>query len=84
MDLVDQGVREIMGAVFGVNPKSIDATASPDTIEIWDSLRHLNLILALEEHFNIQFTLDEVEVMDNYNLIVTLVSQHTNHNSNHG
>ena len=35
--------------------------ASPETIPTWDSLQHLNLVLALEEEFRIQFTPEEVE-----------------------
>lgn len=35
--------------------------SSPDTIPTWDSLQHLNLVLALEQEFRIQFTPEEVE-----------------------
>jgi acyl carrier protein len=76
MNSVEQGVREVMAAVFDVSPNSIDVTASPDTLEKWDSLQHLNLILALEERFGIQFSLDEIAAMNGYGPIVALVSQY--------
>jgi len=76
MEMVDKSVREIMGIVFRVDPQVIDASASRDTIESWDSLHHINLILALEEHFDIQFSLDDVERMDSFRSIVDLILAH--------
>ena len=35
--------------------------SSPETIPTWDSLQHLNLVLALEQEFRIQFTPEEIE-----------------------
>ncbi|MGH7961812.1 MAG: acyl carrier protein [Candidatus Binatia bacterium] len=76
VDHVDKGVREVMAAIFNLAPQSIDATASPATIEVWDSMQHLNLVLALEEHFGVQFSIDEVATLNNYPAIVTVISQH--------
>jgi len=44
----------------------ITATASSKTLEKWDSIAHMNLMLALEESFAIQFT--DAEIMDNRSL----------------
>lgn len=49
-----------MAAVLGVAADEIGAEASPATIESWDSLKHMNLILALEEEFGIEFSDDQV------------------------
>lgn len=73
LEMVDKSVREIMSIIFKVDPWSIDASASRDTIESWDSLHHINLILALEERFDIQFSLDDVEMMDSLGSIVALI-----------
>ncbi|MGH9896176.1 MAG: acyl carrier protein [bacterium] len=72
---VEQELREIMGSVFGIDPRQVLDNSSPDSIETWDSLGHLNLILALEEHFRIQFTLDEVETMSSYAYIRSVVAR---------
>jgi len=34
---------------------------SVDTVEKWDSLQHLNLVLVLEEEFNISFSDQEIK-----------------------
>lgn len=40
-----------------------DTTA--DDVEDWDSLSHIELIVALEKHFNIRFRSDEIQTFSN-------------------
>jgi acyl carrier protein len=49
--------------VFGVPKDQIDPASSPQTIETWDSMQHLNLVLALEERFGLQLSPEEIEQM---------------------
>jgi len=49
--------------------------ASSDNIENWDSLRHLNLILALEEEFGVSIPDDEVGNLVNYKLIQITINE---------
>ena len=42
---------------------SRDLTAND--IDEWDSLTHINLIVAIEKEFDISFTLDELEQQNN-------------------
>jgi acyl carrier protein len=55
-------VRGIAADVLQVNHGSLSADSSPQSVESWDSVQHLNLVLALEEQFGVQF---EPEEMDN-------------------
>ena len=48
--------------------------ASSDNIENWDSLRHLNLILALEEEFGVSIPDEEVGNLVNYKLIELIIN----------
>ena len=50
----------IVSQVMDVPLEEVDETSSPDTVEDWDSLRHMNLILALEEEFDITFSDEEI------------------------
>ena len=63
-----------MGDVFNIGVDSINNDSSPDNIENWDSLKHMNLIVALEEEFEVEF--DDEEIVDsmNYALILNIVS----------
>ena len=55
-------VFKIVSQVMGEPVEQLSEDSSPDTVENWDSLKHMNLILALEEEFNTIF-LDE-EIID--------------------
>lgn len=68
-------IKEIMGDVFEINPNQITNDSSPSTIQSWDSLRHINLIVALEEEFNIKFTDEDILQMLNFELIVIIVNE---------
>lgn len=48
---VEDQVREIIANVFNCPLASVGADASSETIDGWDSLHHLNLVLAVEERF---------------------------------
>jgi acyl carrier protein len=57
------GVRRIFADVFQLPLEQIAPHSSPETIPAWDSLQHLNLVLALEEEYHVQFTPEEIERM---------------------
>jgi acyl carrier protein len=71
-----QEVRDVMAAVFVVAPADVGEDASPETIESWDSLRHLSLILALEERFGISLSIDEITSLGDFLSVVAAVSRH--------
>ena len=68
-------ILEVMSSVFEVELTSLNEESSIDNIENWDSLRHLNLILALEEEFNITIPDEEVGDLVNYKLIKLVVNE---------
>ncbi len=49
-----------------------DATTAAD-IEDWDSLEHINLIVALEEEFGMKFTMGEITGMKDVGESVDLI-----------
>ncbi|HEX5909681.1 MAG TPA: acyl carrier protein [Thermoleophilaceae bacterium] len=51
-------VREVVGQVFGLSPADIADDASIETVEGWDSLHHMELMLELEMRFGVQMTTD--------------------------
>ena len=67
--MVDK-VKQIMAQVFEVPLDTVPDDASPDTIKSWDSLRHMNLVLAMEEEFGVQFTDEQIVQMLSLELIV--------------
>ena len=58
-----------MSAVFEISTGEINDESSPDTIESWDSLKHMNMVVALEEEFKVKFTDDNITELINMKLI---------------
>lgn len=67
-------IKQVMSVVFEIPTELITDDASSDTIENWDSLRHLNLILALEEEFGVTIPDEEVGNLVNYKLIELVIN----------
>jgi acyl carrier protein len=68
-------VRNIASDIFGVPADKITAGSSPETIENWDSMQHLNLVLAIEEKFGVQLEPEDIEKMKTIGAVVTLVEK---------
>ena len=71
----EQKLKQIISSVFKVDISSINNGTSPDSIESWDSLNHLNLVLALEEAFQVTFTEEQTVEILNYELIVETLKE---------
>ena len=71
---LEDRIKNIMSAVFEIPEEQIKDNSSPDTIESWDSLKHMNLIIALEEEFEVEFTDNEILEMMNYSLIKAIIT----------
>lgn len=69
-------VLKIMADVFKVDVIEISSEIKPGMIEQWDSLRHLLLIVKLEEEFKIRFTDNElIGLKDLDSIIVTVTNK---------
>ena len=68
-------IMSVMSIVLEVPVEDLNEDSSSDTVGNWDSLRHLNLILALEDEFEITIPNEEVGNMVNYKLIELLVDE---------
>ena len=66
-------IRSVASDIFSLPASSITEQSSPESIEAWDSTQHLNLVLALEEKFNIQLSPEEIEQMRSIGNIAQIV-----------
>jgi acyl carrier protein len=60
---IAEKVRLIAADLFHLAPEQIGERSSPEQIEAWNSVQHLNLILALEGEFNLYFEPEEIDQM---------------------
>jgi acyl carrier protein len=64
---------EIFKIVFSDPHLSVGAATSASDIAEWDSLAQITLLMSMEQTFEIQFSLDEVEDLQNVGEIVELI-----------
>ena len=76
--MLSEQIVRIVSDIFAVPVPELRADSSPDNVANWDSLRHLNLVLALEQEFAIQFTPEEIEQLLSVELIEMLVAEKMN------
>jgi len=66
-------IQSLAADILTVPRDQITLDASPETVATWDSLQHLNLVLALEQAFAVSFEPEEIDQMKTMRQIVTLV-----------
>jgi len=71
---MEEKIKQTMAAVFSIDVSEISDNASPEIIENWDSLRHMNLLVALEEEFKIEFTDNEIVAVINFLSLKTIIN----------
>ena len=66
---MEDRVYKVISETFGVPTKILADDSGPDNIKSWDSLGHINLVLALEAEFNVTVSPDEAAEMLSVGLI---------------
>jgi len=66
---VKDRIFRIVSDVCGVPVDTITEDSSPDTIETWNSLSHIHLVLALESEFSIDISPEDALEMLSVGLI---------------
>ena len=60
--------------VFDDDTIEVQDETTADDIEDWDSLEHINLVVAVEDVFHIKFNMGEVSKFKNVGEMVDLIS----------
>jgi acyl carrier protein len=70
---MDEKIKAVMAKAFDVPIEHITDDSDQDTIENWDSLHHMKMIVFLEREFNITIPDDMVGNMISYKLINSVI-----------
>ena len=68
----------VFKTVFGQENIRISRQTTSQQIENWDSLRHIQLITAVETDFKIKFKLRELMALKSVGDMIDLIDSHTN------
>lgn len=66
---------EIFQDVFDDSSIHVTETTTAEDIEDWDSLEHINLVVAIENHFGIKFNMNQVTSMKNVGEMVDIIME---------
>jgi len=66
-------VQEVFRLAMG-NDVQVDMNTEKDMILEWDSLNHLNLVVELENSFDLGLSMEEIEGMNSVRGIVALIN----------
>lgn len=71
----EQKVKEVMAAVLEIETTEINENSSMDNVKQWDSLHHMNMVLALEEEFSVSIPDEDAANATSYRLIVLVLGE---------
>ena len=69
MNDIEIRLKKTFAQVLNIGIESINNDSSPDDINSWDSINHMNLILAVEQEFNVQFDEEDIAILLSYEII---------------
>jgi acyl carrier protein len=69
------GVQEVFRDVFDEPTLTITRQSSAETVEDWDSLTHVNLVMAIERRYKVKFGLGELQQLKDVGDLLDLLAQ---------
>lgn len=71
----EEDIKNVMNAILDVDVSSIDESSSMDNVKNWDSIGHMNLVLALEDKFGIMIPDEEAGNITSFKLIKLIIAE---------
>lgn len=68
-------VLSLMAETFNVERRLLNEDTSQKNLSAWDSLRHLNLVVALEDEFEVSFEPEQIAIMTSFAAIMEELSK---------
>ena len=75
MNEKEKKLQKIMSVVFNLDLKDISLNSSNTNTKNWDSLKHISLVIAIEEEFDIYFTNDDILLLTDFKKIINIVNE---------
>lgn len=66
----------VVAAVFGLPADEVARGVSPDSVERWDSEKHVELVVALEDRFGCLFDAEDVPELTSLDRMQEIIARH--------
>ena len=70
-----QELNRIINKVLKIDIRELNENLCMQDCEIWDSLKHMELIISLEENLNIELSMDDIINMTDIETIKKIVNE---------
>lgn len=70
-----QQLSNLMSSILKIDVEKINIQTSMDDISSWDSLKQMNLIIALEREFNIELSDEEINELTSVEIILETLAE---------
>lgn len=70
-------VNEVFREIFDDEVLEVNEDTTAADVEGWDSLKHISLIEAIEEEFDIRFTMKQVNGMKNVGEMLSIIEAYS-------
>ena len=71
-------IQDIFRSVFDDQSLEIKRSTTSSDIEDWDSLNHINLVVAIEKEFNTKFSLEDIQALEDVGAMADVVEKRIN------
>ncbi len=71
----EEKLKTLFCTILKIPNNAVNTSTSMETVESWDSLRHMSLIIAIEREFNVDLEDEEIEQMTSYDVIVSILKE---------
>ena len=74
---VEQRIKTIFATVLDYPETNVTPDTSPGNVPAWDSIEQINLVLAIEEEFDIILDPTQIQALDTFGKIQAYIEQAT-------
>ena len=71
---MDQKLKEIIVELFKMKENAITDSLTMKDTDVWDSLKHMELIASIEDVFEVELSFDEIVAMQTFKEIKQVLS----------
>lgn len=64
-DTVEESIKNLLSEVLQMPAASITDDLAMKDLDVWDSLKHMELVVSVEQRFGIELSFDEIVAMQN-------------------
>jgi len=69
-------VINLLATTLNVSAVNLDQSSSAETLDAWDSLAQVNLMMAIEHEFDLQLEVEDFMLLNSVTAIVDFVDNH--------